>query len=102
MIRRPPRSTLFPYTTLFRSFNLEIEVICQRRMNTGMTLAFAEKFNKTLAASFSVCASKFLRMEGPFGGNPISQSQAAPEDSYFFTRSTLMRTEFAAKLYSSA
>ena len=23
MIRRPPRSTLFPYTTLFRSLNLE-------------------------------------------------------------------------------
>src|SRR5258708_18290833 len=23
MIRRPPRSTLFPYTTLFRSFNLD-------------------------------------------------------------------------------
>src|SRR3712207_7331336 len=23
MIRRPPRSTLFPYTTLFRSFHLE-------------------------------------------------------------------------------
>src|SRR3712207_7475985 len=22
MIRRPPRSTLFPYTTLFRSFNI--------------------------------------------------------------------------------
>ena len=22
MIRRPPRSTLFPYTTLFRSYNL--------------------------------------------------------------------------------
>src|SRR5438067_6511729 len=22
MLRRPPRSTLFPYTTLFRSFNL--------------------------------------------------------------------------------
>src|SRR2546429_2134065 len=24
MIRRPPRSTLFPYTTLFRSFNTEL------------------------------------------------------------------------------
>src|SRR3712207_6868920 len=24
MIRRPPRSTLFPYTTLFRSFNYRI------------------------------------------------------------------------------
>src|SRR5260221_6670683 len=25
MIRRPPRSTLFPYTTLFRSQNIRIE-----------------------------------------------------------------------------
>src|SRR3712207_8440572 len=27
MIRRPPRSTLFPYTTLFRSFFLLSEVV---------------------------------------------------------------------------
>src|SRR5690242_21425969 len=27
MIRRPPRSTLFPYTTLFRSFGLLLEVL---------------------------------------------------------------------------
>src|SRR5438876_3780953 len=26
MIRRPPRSTLFPYTTLFRSINVTISV----------------------------------------------------------------------------
>src|SRR2546422_1202015 len=26
MIRRPPRSTLFPYTTLFRSVQLEIDL----------------------------------------------------------------------------
>src|SRR5258708_12784512 len=26
MIRRPPRSTLFPYTTLFRSLNGEVSV----------------------------------------------------------------------------
>src|SRR2546430_4766106 len=30
MIRRPPRSTLFPYTTLFRSV-CESVVICRRR-----------------------------------------------------------------------
>src|SRR3712207_7538878 len=41
MIRRPPRSTLFPYTTLFRSFqNLSI-VMQQASINTvlaaGMT-----------------------------------------------------------------
>src|SRR5256886_13617590 len=31
MIRRPPRSTLFPYTTLFRSRDLEVgELPCAR------------------------------------------------------------------------
>src|SRR5438876_2633899 len=32
MIRRPPRSTLFPYTTLFRSI-ISSEVATGRRMN---------------------------------------------------------------------
>src|SRR2546425_9245432 len=27
MIRRPPRSTLFPYTTLFRSFNRQKKIV---------------------------------------------------------------------------
>src|ERR1035438_8806091 len=31
MIRRPPRSTLFPYTTLFRSGLAEVEAIVERR-----------------------------------------------------------------------
>src|SRR3712207_7022796 len=31
MIRRPPRSTLFPYTTLFRSVQLELQ-LQQRRV----------------------------------------------------------------------
>src|SRR5256884_7294855 len=31
MIRRPPRSTLFPYTTLFRS-QLEITAVARRRL----------------------------------------------------------------------
>src|SRR5258708_12875311 len=29
MIRRPPRSTLFPYTTLFRSISIHLDVIEQ-------------------------------------------------------------------------
>src|SRR5258708_18880266 len=32
MIRRPPRSTLFPYTTLFRSESY-LKVVSQARMN---------------------------------------------------------------------
>src|SRR3712207_7266506 len=31
MIRRPPRSTLFPYTTLFRSERFQIEIVDIRR-----------------------------------------------------------------------
>src|SRR3712207_7878976 len=34
MIRRPPRSTLFPYTTLFRSYSSrEMENSCKRDVN---------------------------------------------------------------------
>src|SRR5256885_12496689 len=31
MIRRPPRSTLFPYTTLFRSLSVGIGIACDRQ-----------------------------------------------------------------------
>src|SRR2546422_1651037 len=34
MIRRPPRSTLFPYTTLFRSHKLAREEVAYRRCGT--------------------------------------------------------------------
>src|SRR5256885_17039610 len=34
MIRRPPRSTLFPYTTLFRSF-LYAQAIAERRLTAA-------------------------------------------------------------------
>src|SRR3989449_3922418 len=37
MIRRPPRSTLFPYTTLFRSGELEEHLgLIRRRVPTGV------------------------------------------------------------------
>src|SRR2546423_6062890 len=37
MIRRPPRSTLFPYTTLFRSSKRPAGAIGPRIMSTGQT-----------------------------------------------------------------
>src|SRR3712207_8908958 len=36
MIRRPPRSTLFPYTTLFRSFCGTIRASCTNRSDPNM------------------------------------------------------------------
>src|SRR5258707_2865584 len=36
MIRRPPRSTLFPYTTLFRSLGLRLAHAWYRRASMGI------------------------------------------------------------------
>src|SRR2546430_11548796 len=36
MIRRPPRSTLFPYTTLFRSAGSSAAVCSHRKMLSGL------------------------------------------------------------------
>src|SRR5438132_6214217 len=35
MLRRPPRSTLFPYTTLFRSHPLVLAVLAQQPVGEG-------------------------------------------------------------------
>src|SRR2546425_5215180 len=42
MIRRPPRSTLFPYTTLFRSGMDAIEFLADRAQLTLLELAHRE------------------------------------------------------------
>src|SRR2546428_9553430 len=41
MIRRPPRSTLFPYTTLFRSFG--VAAFPAEEVAPGWTVAFAAR-----------------------------------------------------------
>src|SRR3989442_4555680 len=44
MIRRPPRSTLFPYTTLFRSGRRvsQGEIWCQSRYSSGRNMSWIE------------------------------------------------------------
>src|SRR5260370_4254210 len=43
MIRRPPRSTLFPYTTLFRSERVHIHKLTQERFAAGIDSRLAVK-----------------------------------------------------------
>src|SRR2546423_15504588 len=50
MIRRPPRSTLFPYTTLFRSVEVGVAdtptaFVATRRNGTGPTVAFLSEYD---------------------------------------------------------
>src|SRR2546422_8317237 len=51
MIRRPPRSTLFPYTTLFRSYVLEdrVPAVRDRPDADDFALALAETVPRELA-----------------------------------------------------
>src|SRR3712207_8490473 len=42
MIRRPPRSTLFPYTTLFRSIGKAIASVIKELVEEGKTGVFEE------------------------------------------------------------
>src|SRR3712207_6915504 len=52
MIRRPPRSTLFPYTTLFRSVDHQgtvLDILVQSRRNKAAAKKFFRKLLKGCA-----------------------------------------------------
>src|SRR2546430_17424948 len=51
MIRRPPRSTLFPYTTLFRSWLPLLRGLCMARgRHTSIKIRLTTKERQTLLA----------------------------------------------------
>src|SRR5688572_31876033 len=55
MIRRPPRSTLFPYTTLFRSINLRISGNVQSESEASAAAQVAtESMIKTINTSTNI------------------------------------------------
>src|SRR5258707_13456356 len=54
MIRRPPRSTLFPYTTLFRS--------------RGLTSQESERYDKALAQRVSGIPAQYITGHQEFWG----------------------------------
>src|SRR5256885_2465981 len=58
MIRRPPRSTLFPYTTLFRSFD----------RGRDLSQQYLELSRYSLIRLFAVRCSLFAA-RGPFSAN---------------------------------
>src|SRR5256885_10259427 len=60
MIRRPPRSTLFPYTTLFRSTIILLGAFAGLTIYLGLPLAFLKKAPQSLKAFLSMLATGVL------------------------------------------
>src|SRR5258707_7308146 len=50
MIRRPPRSTLFPYTTLFRSFISGVQFVSMGLLGELIARTYYESQNKPVYA----------------------------------------------------
>src|SRR2546430_6758562 len=65
MIRRPPRSTLFPYTTLFRSFGSVMASYCSPAGNKP--LAFSGRF-RDFAATRAYETGRFIQRVCQPGG----------------------------------
>src|ERR1043166_7491583 len=68
MIRRPPRSTLFPYTTLFRSHLLNLFLIVgkakvhepHRIVDTGPARMRSEEHTSELQSRFGISSAVFF------------------------------------------
>src|SRR2546425_3419243 len=60
MIRRPPRSTLFPYTTLFRSLRYIWDTVVLSALTTVLTLVASYPVAYALARSRSAAARSLL------------------------------------------
>src|SRR3712207_7826223 len=75
MIRRPPRSTLFPYTTLFRSLRLSIPgVVDEDVQHPVKPLLIAPD------PGFLVKVTLGRELQRPAGGARLDSFLAGPED----------------------
>src|SRR5258708_27958486 len=57
MIRRPPRSTLFPYTTLFRSVASARSIAARRRRRTPIAPGESSRRRRTRERNACVCVN---------------------------------------------
>src|SRR2546426_12052743 len=83
MIRRPPRSTLFPYTTLFRSAHHGLVVSMSRRGNC---------YDNAVAESFFSTLKNELVHDRTFQTRDEARSQVFEFIEVFYNRQRLHQT----------
>src|SRR5256885_6191448 len=93
MIRRPPRSTLFPYTTLFRSIDGALLTMYDARLNLSRQVADEAKeyFGSQM---FGITIPRNVRLaEAPSFGKPILlyDVQSVGAKSYLAVAQELIR-----------
>src|SRR2546426_10186161 len=107
MIRRPPRSTLFPYTTLFRSTS-EIAHLNARAANQAVRvtpslfalLQHAQKLHQESGGAFDITIAPLVRCWGFMGGSghlPQSEEVAQAREKVGMHLVGLTRTDFAVR-----
>src|SRR2546426_5042589 len=67
MIRRPPRSTLFPYTTLFRSWMCGLNLTRQAGLDSGAIDRLERLGTRTARAMASVLRVYLKNLRAGFG-----------------------------------
>src|SRR5258707_9284824 len=75
MIRRPPRSTLFPYTTLFRSLCLHLSERCPPHSRRGVSSC--PSFRRPLSTELP--RSKIPTRSGPCQGSSVRSEEHTSE-----------------------
>src|SRR3712207_7761498 len=75
MIRRPPRSTLFPYTTLFRSQAREARMVETSRQEIGGNIRTAWEAVRDEAKGCTRCPLYKCGTQTVFGEGPLDRSE---------------------------
>src|SRR2546425_11270365 len=85
MIRRPPRSTLFPYTTLFRSLRVD-RVSLQDATGQMALLQFMQSGRKRVAVPTTVHCDHLIRAESG-AAEDFARAISENQEVYEFLRS---------------
>src|SRR3712207_7853576 len=94
MIRRPPRSTLFPYTTLFRSLSMVLAVLeAHGGMRLGMHDVYLNVAGGLRISEPAADLAAAAALVSSLSGSPL------PPDTVYFGRSEEHTSELQSRQY---